>query len=90
MGEEFVCRWLVTAGFEPDSPAERFTRTFVVTPEDWGSGDVPGQRLRSSRQQEATTYAARLMSDEALTWVRLDYRSPDGSATDVHTPGVDD
>lgn len=89
MVDEFVCRWRVTAGFEADSPAERYTRTFVVTPEDWGSGDVPGQRLRSSRQQEATTYASRLMSDQALAWVRLDYRSQDGLAGEGHAPRVD-
>lgn len=90
MGEPFVCRWLVTAGFEPDSPAERFTRTFVVTPEDWGSGDVPGQRLRSSRQREATTYASRLMSDGAFAWVQVDYRSQDGSASEDQAPDVED
>lgn len=89
MAERFVCRWLVTAGFETDTPAERFTRTFVVTPEDWGSGDVPGQRLRSSRQQEATTYASRLMSDLAFAWVRLEYRSQAGPANDGHAPDVD-
>lgn len=54
----------------------------MVTDEDWGGGDVAGRRLRSSREQEAITYASRLMSDEALARIRLDYRPDTGSTID--------
>lgn len=82
MSDQSVCRWLVTAGFGGEAPADRFTRTFVVTHDDWGGGDVAGQRLRGARRQEALAYATRLMSDELLSWVRLDYRSYDHPWTD--------
>lgn len=85
MAEQVVCRWLITAGFEVGATAERFTRTFVVTAEDWGGGDIPGRRLRASRQQEAITYAEELMLDEAFAWARLDYlshESPWGDGVD--------
>lgn len=75
MGDDSVYEWSVTAGFEPDGSAERFTEAFVVTSEDWGGGDIPGRRLRASRQQEALTYLSKLMDEEAFAWVRMDYRS---------------
>lgn len=76
--EKVVCRWLVTAGFEADFAAERFTRKFVVTREDWGGGDTAGRRLRAARRQEALAYVEQLMSDEAFTWALLDYLSHEG------------
>ena len=73
--EDAVCSWRVTAGFEPDTPEDRFTTTFVVTSEDWGDGDDAGYRLRKARCQEALSHAERLMSDELLAWVQVEYRS---------------
>lgn len=49
----------------------------MVTYEDWGGGDVAGQRLRAARRDEAVSYASRLMSDESFAWVNLEYRSND-------------
>lgn len=87
--EQVVCRWLVRAGFDADLAAKRFTRTFVVTREDWGSGDIPGRRLRAARQQEAIDYAGRLMSDEAFAWAQLDYVSSEGPWDDTDSFGAD-
>lgn len=77
-----LCRWEVTAGFGPEAAADRFTRMFVVTYEDWAAGDGPGQRLRAARRDEAVAYATTLMSDESFAWVRVDYRSDDHPWTD--------
>ena len=77
MGGDPYCRWDVTAGFTPGKPAERLREDFVVADEDWNDGDLPGRRLRDARRDAALSYAARLMSDEAICWVHVAYECPD-------------
>lgn len=77
-----LCWWTVAAGFAQGETAERFARSFVVTYGDWSGGDVPGRRLRAARQQEAVSYASKLMADELLTWVTLEYGFNDPHSTD--------
>lgn len=81
-GSVELCSWTVTAGFEPQEAADRFTRTLVLTYEDWSGGDVPGQRLRAARREEAVGYASKLLSDESFAWVNLEYRSNDSPWTE--------
>lgn len=80
--DDVLCVWMVTAGLEPATTAERFTRTMRVTYQEWAGGDVPGQRLRDARREEAVGYASRLMADESFSWVRMEYRSSDSPWAD--------